>query len=332
MKRSSSGSTLRMGRSSSTSFLRSWWTLMASRREVGFRVDQRRWKASLVRMRLPRIVIAAMDTMSSFLGLRPVVSQSSDTTSSGVRLIEQEFVGAVVELDPVDLRVGNEVAASPRSPSNQPEMVAVAQHLLATASPPSAPRAADRGRAVDSSLSRTMASSSRRPVLMARSCDRSRTSMRNDSALFRSRRSRRPGRSAAQARRGAAAVEASMTPFSMESMRTPCTMGKVPDFLMWIDVGADADRHHQRGEHAGAGVLELVDGLGEAGEIGALAAHQFDHDGLGLGHQFGAPGHRHGVEEDAEVHGAHVVGRQDPALELVDELVDASATIADCAP
>ena len=47
-------------------------------------------KRSLVRMRLPRILIAATATMSSLRGLRPVVSQSIDTASPARRRLEQE--------------------------------------------------------------------------------------------------------------------------------------------------------------------------------------------------------------------------------------------------
>src|SRR5262249_46836083 len=86
-------------------------------------------------------------------------------------------------------------------------------------------------------------------------------------------------------------------------------------------VAADADACHDRGQHAGTGAGKLVDVTREMGEISGLAPHHLDHRGLRPLHQLDLPGHADGVEENAEIHRARIVGRHDPALDLPDEVV-----------
>ena len=105
---------------------------------------------------------------------------------------------------------------------------------------------------------------------------------------------------------------------SAASASIRCAVG-----FLHVDLArGDADRGHERREHAGARTFELVDCAGEMRQVRALAAHHLDHRGARALHQLGAACHRDRIEEDAEIHRAVLGRRHHPALELVDELLD----------
>jgi hypothetical protein len=73
--------------------------------------------------------------------------------------------------------------------------------------------------------------------------------------------------------------------------------------LLDVDlVRADADRHHQRVQHAEGRRVEGLDQVREPREQRPLAAHHPDQRRLRLLQQLQPARRRHGVEEDAEVH------------------------------
>ena len=89
----------------------------------------------------------------------------------------------------------------------------------------------------------------------------------------------------------------------MASVRMPCTIGKVPAFLMSISSEATPTEAMSKLSTPALASSKLVDGPGEARQVRGFPAHHLGHGGLGAHHELPAPGDRHRVEEDAEVHG-----------------------------
>ena len=119
-----------------------------------------------------------------------------------------------------------------------------------------------------------------------------------------------------------AAVEVARMPLSIASVRTPCTIGKVPSLLDVDLVRTGADGGHDGAEHAQVRGREGLDQVCEPRQKSALAAHELEQGLLGPREEVGRARHGGRVEEDGDVHRRLGIAAQHPGLELADEAVE----------